>query len=605
MRQLALLSAVLLWVFGTAPRASAQDVEVVVEVSSLDVYVGDPFEIRILFENLKERNDYIIPVLPDVAGLQISQQPSSSYQSSTQFVNGQIAQQNVVQLTWYAVAQQAGEYTIPAFEVEAEGRAFRSDPITLRATVSETGDLLYVEIKAARSTYYVGETIDATLEVWLKPFDDDRLTGPFTGDQMWSLVSPQRSNFGPFPERPTEWRSGRRTDASGASTRYYVYPIRAAITAQGPGPLRLDELRIMVTYPETLVRERGLIGRDRLTIGSTRPIVGRLSEPAIEIRELPAEGRPPWFTGAVGAFDFEVSASPTDVAVGDPITLTMTISDRGARSAALDGLAAPALHRTSALTDHFRVPSDPIAGVVEDRQKVFTQSVRPLDDRVTEIPPIPFSYFDPVAEQYVTVRSDAMPIAVRAVAAMSMSEIVSGERPQSPAATELTEVAGGLLANYTGAPVLRAREPLRFRWWMWLIVVLPPAVFFTTSIWRHRTHRLRTDVSYARHRRAARRAFRRIEQAERGDASERARLVGAAVCDYVADRRNLPGGALTGAEVIDALRQASAGESVIEQVGALLDDCEQAAYAPVTSDGNGVAARGRACVAALEKERLR
>ena len=52
---------------------------------------------------------------------------------------------------------------------------------------------------------------------------------------------------------------------------------------------------------------------------------------------MPAEGAPANFNGAVGDYTMTVTAGPTNVAVGDPITVRVQISGRGA----LDALTLP------------------------------------------------------------------------------------------------------------------------------------------------------------------------------------------------------------------------------------------------------------------------
>lgn len=52
---------------------------------------------------------------------------------------------------------------------------------------------------------------------------------------------------------------------------------------------------------------------------------------------LPSQNVPPTFNGAVGTFTMTVSAGPTNVAAGDPVTVRVQLAGRGA----LDALALP------------------------------------------------------------------------------------------------------------------------------------------------------------------------------------------------------------------------------------------------------------------------
>ena len=57
----------------------------------------------------------------------------------------------------------------------------------------------------------------------------------------------------------------------------------------------------------------------------------------LAVLPLPAENMPANFSGAVGNYSMTVTAGPTNVAAGDPITVKVQISGRGA----LDALTLP------------------------------------------------------------------------------------------------------------------------------------------------------------------------------------------------------------------------------------------------------------------------
>jgi hypothetical protein len=79
-----------------------------------------------------------------------------------------------------------------------------------------------------------------------------------------------------------------------------------------------------------------------------------------------------------------------------------------------------------------------------------------------------------------------------------------------------------------------------------------------------------------------------------------------AIADYVADRCNLPPGALTASEIVTRLRAVGVDETLVEDVGALLGECEQLRYAGETaSETNAIGERAMGCLDRLERERLR
>ena len=66
--------------------------------------------------------------------------------------------------------------------------------------------------------------------------------------------------------------------------------------------------------------------------------VALAAEPeTLTVLPLPKENVPANFNGAVGSFSMTLSAGPTNVAAGDPVTVKVQISGRGA----FDSLALP------------------------------------------------------------------------------------------------------------------------------------------------------------------------------------------------------------------------------------------------------------------------
>ena len=63
----------------------------------------------------------------------------------------------------------------------------------------------------------------------------------------------------------------------------------------------------------------------------------------------------------------------------------------------MDVAPAPELHRVESLDADFRVPRESLPGTASGRTKTFTQTIRATGDTVTEIPALPFTFFDPTA----------------------------------------------------------------------------------------------------------------------------------------------------------------------------------------------------------------
>ena len=573
------------------------------QVSAGEVYVGVPFQIHIA---ITDAGEYERPQWPEIVGLRSRGQVSSK-DSLSITAKGRT---RTVTLSYEFSAEAPGIIVIPPITVVVDGQVLTTVPTRIIASEipegADGGRLLFVEVRSVREVYYLGETIHLALEIWLRQYSDDRFTVRYDAQAMLGQVSGRSSQWGVFRDelKSISIREIVRTDADGVQRTYFVYSAKTTMSPYQAGSISFDDIRVVVNYPTKTRRTRSFFG-DRWQTIETRPVAATVARSAIEIRSPPRQGRPASFAGAVGQFAFTVTAKPRDVAVGDPITLTLAIDDRSMPGTNLAVLMPPGLAQDAELARDFRVAGDPPAGIVEGRRKTFTQTIRARNELVAEIPALSFSYFDPRQHQYVSVFSEPISVRVRPTAAITLSQIVSAGNGREPVATELHEVDSGIQANYTGADLLLSSQTVAFTWMQAVPVALGPIVFVSVALGRYRARRLTRDQGLGRRRRARRVAMRRLGEAADAGPDGQAILAASALSGYVADRFNLPTGALTTAEVVGRLAARHIAPDVLLDVETLLAACEQHRYAGVAdSDSDAIAHRAKSCIDRLERERL-
>jgi hypothetical protein len=120
----------------------------------------------------------------------------------------------------------------------------------------------------------------------------------------------------------------------------------------------------------------------------------------MHIHALPEEGQPAHFTGAIGQLKITGEAQTESVALGEPVILRFTVSGEGN----FDYIRCPTLPDDPAWKIY--VPTSKTDYQDEARTqavKTFAQAVIPQKNGNVPLPTASFSYFDPVAKQYVTV----------------------------------------------------------------------------------------------------------------------------------------------------------------------------------------------------------
>ena len=457
----------------------AQDVSV--QISSREAYVGAPVVLQIRVANTK---NYDLPDGFEIDGCDVRSGGIPSTSSNIRIYNGQRTESRSVTMRYLIIPRREGKFEIPELEVEVDGEIKKTEKISFVATKSETGDLLFVEVEGNKERVFVGEPLKLLLKIWIKPYSDRRNEIKLNIGQMWQMVSDQ-SSWGSFLDRIQELAKKRqrpdgrkvlREDEAGVEREYYLYELDATVYPTKPGKIDASDLQVVVDYPLALGRSRDMFdsffNRGRLSVSRSRPIVVEAEVDSTTVLPIPTANQPAEYRGAVGRYQIVTEASPVNVDAGDPITLKIGVFGDGP----MDLLQAPPLHELSELTSGFQVTDQSLAGFAQDDTKVFVTTVRPRDDKVTQIPAIPFAFFDPDKEEFETVYSKPIEIVVNQSETLKLDSIVSRSGARENVEQSIPEKATAeSLPNWENdfsADVLIAEQPQDSSWWYFAIV--PP-----------------------------------------------------------------------------------------------------------------------------------
>ena len=471
--------------------------EVLVDMPQNQGYLGVPLKFIVVYKDMTSSDE---PTLPMIDGFAVHRRQGTETASQTTFVNGKVTSTSTTKYTFFLTPERVGTLVIPAITFIVDGKAFQTVPKSIEIVETPTSGALKVEVNGTKNDVYLGQPIDMTLRIFIEQFTDPALDITLDARDMFSLLN-SNSSFGMFTEALQDGRANvqtiRGTTHEGIPATFYVYSVQATTWPETTGEFIFEPISIIANYPISLARQQrsSFFGGSSLTVSQSHLISAQAEMPSIQVLSTPKLNRPAWFTGAVGTFDFRVVAEPTNVNVGEPITLTMRVTDRSSGPVNLDYLSAPSLDRVPALTNYFKVPDKPLGGTIEGRTKTFTQTIRPRQAGITEIPSLPMSSFDPKTNAYITTWTRAIPINVNAVATVTASDLVGGKTQQVPVPIQqLAEVEGGILANYTGNNLLQSQTPL-FTPSLFATVTFPPitcAVIVIAMLFRRRTQ---TDAS--------------------------------------------------------------------------------------------------------------
>ena len=588
--------------------AVAQEPELIVEIEKQEVYEGESVLYRVTLNHVEN------PSAPSLEGFEDFQVTSLGEQSmdSRQITIFNGRRTEIVrrgrQYNYRLTPLKTGMLSIPAPTAVVDGETLTGQPVSINVIAPEAQDHVILQMAIDRDMVYPMQPFSITLTIAVKALPDNLatrdpltvqpnppvLTVPWLDDQqipdglqptqdwkqilqpmisrrgdgfqinnigsssVFSLFDSQATGFHPSPQKIT------RTDSSGQPALYWQYQFERKLLPRRTGRYSLGPVTLKGTFA-TDVRQGQLVGEQLYIVAPAAEVM---------VRDVPTEGRPKSYIGAVGTFDVKTSLSPQTAQVGDPMTLTLTITGQGT----LDEVQPPDLSALSGLNQAFRTYEATQETQGPSRQ--FTYSLRPLTEDVTEFPSIPISFFDVESEQYRTIDTAPIPVTIKPATTLSAADIVSASGSSNTGSSVVQAREGGLFANDANLSSLK-NEAIRPVRWMIAWGSMMTGCLLISVIGR-RVQTRRQDPALQRRLLAASRAAAAIKEAtqqqsmgENSAACETARKV---VSGLVADHLNLEAASLTPRDIAEALQAKSVDDSLQQQVRQFLEDCDAARY---------------------------
>lgn len=311
---------------------------------------------------------------------------------------------------------------------------------------------------------------------------------------------------------------------------------------------------------------------------------------------LPDAGKPHDFAGQVGSCRITVTASPTVISAGDPITLTIVV----------DGCAFPEVFdlpdfsRQLAFTRQFAMPPRQSTGRIEGTQKTYIRTLRPLGQDATVIPAVRIPYFDPVAKAYGVAESDPIPITVKSAEIVTAFD--ASIRGSGPLRNHIDKNPDGIRANAVALNAVDARRWTGYHSLI-LLLVIPPVgflVFYRATAQQRLAMR---DPVTARAIEAMKRFRRSIAQVSAAGEISPAQKLGQlddAVRSYVADKLNL----VRHAHTFEELEEVIAGRVKIEPLRQIYTRADYEKYRGAAShlDVEALIGQAQQCIKTIDPQ---
>jgi hypothetical protein len=279
--------------------------------------------------------------------LQVQQVSAVSTSQQFSMVNGVTSTK--ITFSWALVGTEPGDFVIPPQEVSVGGQTYQTNEVKFKVTQGQTGsnpdasaagrnpDEAFLQLEIGKTEIYQGELIPLSASLYVPT----RM-----GLRRFGLIDINKDDFAiqRFPQQ------AEQSQTVVGSAAYNVFTFRTTLSA-----IRTGDLKIGPASQELLVEvvNQDSFGRTPFGFPFAEPqkLVATSQQIPVKVIPLPTEGKPASFSGAVGDFTLNATATPTEgLKVGDPIAIELTLEGAGN----FDAIAEPKL---SDATDWKTYPS--------------------------------------------------------------------------------------------------------------------------------------------------------------------------------------------------------------------------------------------------------
>lgn len=543
----------------------AQQVTVNATVSETNPYKGERvvLTVEVSGDNFRSID---LPKLPTLSGLQyLSVSPNTS--QSFSIINGVTSRK--YSYSYYLQTLDIGEFTVPPIIVVIDGKEYSTGPVNIKvldrssAASNETADSMrdiFLRIEVSDRTPYVNQQILANVVLYFKQ----------TTEVLSYQPNPSWKAEGFWKEDLDDGREARTESVVIDGVRYRKATLmQYALFPSKSGRLTISPYQVAfnVRVPPSSTHPFagwGGFGSSQRTIDLSSDAV------TVNVRDLPtgANGIP---LGAVGQFEISRRISKTDVLVGEAIELTTDIS--GVGNIALVSRPDYEFPEGFEVYDPQVTANINRSGSRVNGNKLIKDVFIPRRAGDFTIPELTVSWYNDRTSSWQSQRLPAITLTAtrdpNAVNVASQTNMSSGQI--------LTGLASWSIINTT---------PITQRYWFWLGLLSPIAVFGIGFTVMKYTNRMNTDVAFARSRKAAAAAetwfTASSKMASSGDIKGGYGNIHKGLAGFIGDRLNLPQAGVSDAEYYDALINAKVDTQTADQIKSLLITCSTIRFAPVT-----------------------
>ena len=526
--------------------------------------------LRVDFE-MNENGDNFNP--PSFTNFQVVSGPQQSVSRS--WINGVRSFSKTY--TYFLTPLTKGKVTLGQAEITIEGEVYKTLPVEIEVTEAveqpnDPNNIDYITDENIRlvaeisdSNPYLNEGMTVVYKLYFRnPIsisDVQEMESPTFGD-FWS----QMINIGRVQVNP-------RGNYNGEQFNEVVWR-KVVLYPQKTGPLEIEPLTLNLSL-SVPTNQRDLFGR-QIPVQSQKVIT--TGKKRINVRTLPLTDQPAEFSGAVGQFDFDVILDKSALKASESFQVKVKVNGNG--NLKLFNLPRINVPKTLEVyepehKEEVKVTLSGMQGSVED---VYT--IVPQFQGKYPIPTLEFSYFDPEAATYKTLRSQDLLVDVfDGPVAMGSQGTPSAQLPKQN--LQVPESAFRFIQLQTQLVPIAAPE----FWWsvpFWLLLGIPFVLLIAGYFINRFIVQKPENISLTKQRRAEQLSKKYLSSAKKAIHNQTAfyEALERALHNYLKAKLKIETSEMSKPNIKKLLIEKKVQEQAAQEFIESIENCERARYAP-------------------------
>jgi len=585
--KIALICFGYLFFMTTLTFGQALTVEAAVEKDQ--VFVGESFIFQITVQGSEAPEQPVLKGFDDFTVAFLGGRTNSS--QSITIINNKVQQQNSMSYIFqYSLTpKKTGRFILPSVMVIAEGRNLLTDPIQISVKEpTEVGDYK-LRLSLSKSSCYIGEPVTLTITWYIgASVDNISFNIPVMDDKRFTIeeFNTNKNAAAQYVQmkvnnRPIEFEHPNAT-SNYQGKDYKTLSLKRVLIPQSKGQILIDKAFVEFAGVSGYKNVRDWFGGTQKQEVFTNFVIPS-NTLSLDIKDVPTEGKPTNYSGLIGdKFTMEVSASPVDVKVGDPITLQLALS--GPKY--LNDAKIPDLNTIKPLFANFKIPTDQAPGKIDGNKKIFTQTLRAIGVEVTSIPEFEIPYFNTTKGKYEYLRSNPIPLKVEASEIKTFMDL-EGVKPVEMK-SELAAWNEGIAHNYEGNDLLKNQAVnlivLFYNPLLIILLALPVLIFAILLYITRFSHIMRTDDTDKKYKKANSKILKVLEDVNKIPESKIYGVLIEELNRYLSHKLKIKSVVLSYKDVETHLKNHAISEEVLNQLQKIYQTCEAGHYSSGTFD---------------------